>query len=118
MKTTIFAHITIEMIIAFTLGISCLFLYTWKSSTDNKYMKLTLPNVLFHFVASVMVFLGLHELGEIIIENYIPVLKGNNSYHYTLACLTGMFGSVLVAWVLTKRNNITKKEETNSCKHD
>lgn len=101
-----FEHITAKVTVAFTLGIASLFLYAWKSTTENKYMKLTVQNILFHIIASFMVLLGLNEISEVIIDNYIKVLDGSNTYYFTLACLTGMFGSVLVAYILEKGKKI------------
>lgn len=106
MENIVFGHITLSMLVSFLLGILCLFLYCWKtnqaSDKTNRYMNLTVPNILFHLVASFLVLNILHEISGVVIENFIPALKTDNIYHNTLAALTGMFGSVLVAWVIDK----------------
>lgn len=130
-ENIIIGHITLSMLVAFTLGIACLFVYAWKTSAEQlqgystkRYMRLTLPNVVFHFVASLLVFWILHEISEIIIQNFIPALNGNSLYHNTLSALTGMFGSVLVAKVFEiarkKQNTIDsniKHVHDEHCNH-
>lgn len=125
-------HLTPDMVIAFILGIGSLFLYAWKTTVEHnrgygvkRYMTLTLANISFHIVSSFMLFLGLHEVGEIIIKNYIPFLEESKTYHYTLAALTGMFGSVLIAFIFEKAAKYRNKKDTNinhvhgpDCKHN
>lgn len=127
----IIGHISIGMLVAFVIGIICLFAYAWKTSTDQsqgystkRYMRLTPPNIVFHFVASLLVLLLLHEISEVLIKNFIPALTGNSLYHNTLAAGSGMFGSVLVAkvfeYVRKKQNTIDaniKHVHDENCDH-
>lgn len=120
MEQVIFNHITYEMLLAFMLGIISLFVYAWKTSTDNslgysvnKYMRLTPSNITFHFIASIMVLLGLHELSEALISNFIPALDASKTYHYALSALTGMFGSRLIAWILEKTRKKLNTSDDN-----
>ncbi len=120
MEKIIIAHISQSMLITFFLGLICLFLYCWKTSKENNigyttqpYMRLTWPNVVFHLIASFLVLMLLNEISEILIDNFIPVLKGSEFYHNTLAALTGLFGSRLVAFVLEKARKIRNEKDEN-----
>ena len=99
-------HISLEMWAMFALGIVTVILFSWVTIDQNKgvqrYFKLTVKNVLFHVVASLMVFITVEELSNTLIEAYVPVLKDSGTYHLTLSGLIGMFGSWLVAWVIEK----------------
>ncbi|SDT16096.1 hypothetical protein SAMN05192545_2907 [Maribacter dokdonensis] len=131
MEKIIFGHIDVGMLVLFVLGLLCLFFYAWKNNEDIKkgystkrYMRISLPNTLFHIFGSVSVFMLLHELSEVLIDNLIPQLKGSGTYHMTLSFLSGCFGSVLVAWVFEyvrkKQNTIDtniKHVHDENCEH-
>lgn len=131
MEKILFDHVTVGMAIAFAMGMLCLFLYAWKTKQEtktgyntNRYMKLTLPNILFHIVSSMLVLMLLHEISEILITNYFPMLATSTIYHNTLSALTGAFGSVLVAkvfeYVRKKQNTIDpniKHVHDENCEH-
>ena len=113
----VLGHITQGMIIAFVLGMLTLLTYAWKKRNEYKskegysrYMVINLPNSLFHVIASFLVLFVLDEISEVLIENYIPVLKTSQFYRLTLAGLTGMFGSVLIAIIFEKVNAIRNKK--------
>lgn len=125
MENTIIGHITYDMLIAFCFGIASLFLYAWKRKKESngytikRYMVLSVPNILFHIIASLMVLWVLHEISEVIISNFMPSLNGSGTYHAVLACLTGMFGSVLVARVLELgRKRLNTKDQNIKHVHD
>lgn len=132
MDKIIIGHITLEMIVSFSLGIIVLFAYCWKNNEEVKkgygtksYMKLTFPNIVFHLFSSVLVLWLLHELSEVIITNFIPALDSNKIYHNTLATATGIFGSVGVAkvfeFVRKKQNKIDqniKHVHDENCDHE
>lgn len=131
MEDLIIGHITKGMAALFVLGLLCLFFYAWKNNEDIKdgystkrYMRISVPNTLFHIVGSVSVFLLLRELSEVLITNFFPQLVGNGTYHMTLSFLSGCFGSVLVAWVFEfvrkKQNTMDeniKHVHNDNCKH-
>ncbi|WP_044398806.1 hypothetical protein [Lacinutrix sp. Hel_I_90] len=123
-----FTHLKPEIIIAFLLGIAILFLFSWRQRSNNvsgyslkKYLKPSLPNILFHLVSSFALLFVLHEISEDIIKR---LGFNENKYHLTLACLTGMFGGLFVAWVFEKAAKIRNKNDDNikhihgpDCKH-
>ena len=108
-------HIDFGMWLLFILGVAALFAYSWKTSNETKgvrkYLNLSLPNILFHLVASIMVFLTLEETGEYLIKKFLPEFNPSQAYHYTLSALTGMFGSVFVAWILEIGKKLFGKRE-------
>ncbi|KAA2218267.1 hypothetical protein [Maribacter flavus] len=109
----LFNHVTLEMIVALALGVLCVILYSWKSEDVDtgvkRYFQLKPKYISFHIVASITVFLLIGELSGVLIENYIPALTANGTYHNTLSVLTGMFGSAFIAWILEKRKSLFQK---------
>ena len=103
----IFAHLTIQNIIGFILANFVLYAY-WKSSISDKVI--TKWGLLFHFGASLLVFLGMDEFSFYVIENYVPFLKGQEFYQFTFSALVGLFGSKVVARLLGKHFDKNAKE--------
>lgn len=103
---TFLEHITLGMWVMFVLGILSIVVYSWKTPDSDhgtkKYFKLTIKNLIFHLVSSLMVFIAIEEVSDVIISNFIPILSGDSTYHFVVSGLTGMFGSYLVAWVIEK----------------
>lgn len=108
----LFEHITPIMWVMFVLGLITLFSYCWRVSSNSKgvkkYMTLSMPNVLFHVIASFMVFLTLEETGEYLISKFLTDFEPGKIYHLSLSGLTGMFGSFLVALILELGSKIFK----------
>lgn len=104
-------HIDTGMWIMFALGILSIVTFSWKTPDSEKgvkkYFRLTFKNVVFHIIASLMVFLALGEIGGRIIENWFPAMSGNGTYNMMLSGLTGMFGSALVALIIEKSKNFS-----------
>lgn len=100
-------NIDMGMWIMFGLGILSVITFSWKTQDSEKgvrkYFKLTVKNVIFHIIASLMVFLALGEIGDRILETWFPAMSGNGTYNMMLSGLTGMFGSALVALIIEKR---------------
>ena len=113
MEANFLNHISLGMWVMFGLGILSVIMYSWTTIDEHngvkKYFKLTIKNVLFHIVASFMVFICLEELSEKIIDIWIPILKGSGPYHFSMSGLVGMFGSALVAWIMEKAKIIFKR---------
>lgn len=104
MELEILQHITPSMWLMFALGVIVVISYSWMTENEkeglSKYFQLTLKNVVFHIFSSLVILLLLEEIGSVIIENFIPALNGNGLYHGTLSTLSGMFGSLLAAWII------------------
>ena len=116
METTFLQHISLEMWFMFILGVVCIVLYS-KMTIDRKegvgrFYRATWTNFGFHLVASLIMLIGINELGEALIENYLTFLDSGGIYPLTLSSLIGMLGSRPVAWIVNKADskfNIIKK---------
>lgn len=130
LETILFGHITLLMLIAFILGAICLLLFTLKEATKTqkgysvkRFLKPTPLNIAYHLVASFALFLGLQEVGEIIISKI--GLDTSKTYDYLLSFGTGAFGSIVVSYVFEKVRKIQNKLDPNikhvhndNCEHN
>lgn len=114
MEIEILQQVTASMWVMFGLGVLVIFLYSLKVEEDASglkgFFKLTIKNALFHIVASLVVLLLLKEISAVLIEAYIPFLKDSGMYQGTLSFLSGLGGSVLIAWAIQGIKNRFKKE--------
>ena len=118
LEKNIIGHINMEMIISFFLAMIGLFLFRAilvKETKKNGYgagrfMTPTLLNIAFHVVTSFLFLWLLHEISEVLINNFIPKFVGNNTF-------SGVFGGYAFAWVFEKgrkRLNVKDKNITHN----
>jgi MFS superfamily sulfate permease-like transporter len=112
----LFDHIDTAMWILFALGVAALLTYSWKTANDSKglkkYLILSVPNIVFHVIASIIVFLTLEETGEHIIRYFLTDFDPGQPYHYTLSALSGMFGSMFLALIFELGKIIINKAKS------
>jgi len=110
MENNFLEHISFGMWVMYFLGVLTLFGYSWTVSKESKgvkkYYKLTVPNIIFHLTASLMVFFSWEETGEMLIKKLVTDFDFSNGWHFVFSGLTGMFGSFMVAGLLELGRNL------------
>ncbi|WP_148214350.1 hypothetical protein [Robiginitalea biformata] len=124
MGKIVFGHLTLEMLIAFGVGLVSLLAFILAKARDardgygvQRFMRPTWQNILFHITSSFGVLMVLHEISGKVIEHFIPQLAGSGTYHMAMSLLTGALGSSLFGWFLekwAKRRNASDPNITES----
>ena len=115
MEKIVVGHITVSMLIAFLLGIICIFLFAkmrlqgQTGYATGKFFKPTWWNFSFHLLSGVSILFLLHEISAAMLTNWLPFLEGNSTYYNSLSWFSGAGGGFAVAYVFEK---IRKKFNT------